>query len=275
MTTSALGRSFGREAFGDDPANYHVARPPYPEATWQALSKRANLGPGVDILEIGAGTGLATAQLLARVPKQLVAVEPDIRIANFLRSSIVDPRLKVVASSFEDSELPPVSFDLVASATAFHWLDAAPALRGIHGLLRPSGAVALWWNVFGDSSRPDAFHEATTHLFAGQRTSPSAGDENRPPYALDTAARIQDLTDADFQPDPPELIRWTLNLDVSGVRGLYATYSNVTALPPAERANLLDALAEIAATQFSGHVERNMTTAIYTARPAMRRTNVI
>jgi hypothetical protein len=133
----------------------------------------------------------------------------------------------------------------------------------------------LWWNVFGDSSRPDAFHEATTHLFAGQRTSPSAGDENRPPYALDTAARIQDLTDADFQPDPPELIRWTLNLDVSGVRGLYATYSNVTALPPAERANLLDALAEIAATQFSGHVERNMTTAIYTARPAMRRTNVI
>jgi hypothetical protein len=58
MTTSAPRRSFGREAFGDDPANYHVARPHYPEATWQALSKRANLGPGVEILEIGAGTGL-------------------------------------------------------------------------------------------------------------------------------------------------------------------------------------------------------------------------
>ena len=264
--TSRLDRRFGREAFGADPANYHSARPPYPEATWVALRELASLGPGIDILEIGAGTGLATARLLAHQPARLVAVEPDVRLAGFLRATLADPRLEVLATSFESADLPTASFDLVASATAFHWLDAGPALRRIHGLLRPGGAVALWWNVFGDASRPDPFHEATTHLFAGQPISWSSGGAGRPPHALDAPARLQELTNAGFVADRPQFLQWVLSLDPAGVRRLYATYSNVTALAPAEQAQLLDSLADIAARQFAGHVERNMTTAIYTAR---------
>ncbi|TCU16425.1 hypothetical protein EV132_105177 [Rhizobium sullae] len=76
------------------------------------------------------------------------------------------------------------------------------------------------------------------------------------------------MTDAGFVPDPPEFIRWTLRLDASGVRSLYATYSNVSALAPTERAHLLDALTEIVTGQFAGRVDRNMTTAIYIARRA-------
>jgi SAM-dependent methyltransferase len=266
MTSSTLDLSFGREAFGADPANYHAARPRYPEATWLALRGRAGLKPGIDILEIGAGTGLATSPLLAHEPTRLVAIEPDIRLADFLRTTIPDPRLQVMPRPFEDVELPAASFDLVVSATAFHWLDAMPALRRIHALLRPGGAVAIWWNVFGDNSRPDAFHEATAHLFAGQRLNAMAGAADRPPYALDTQARLGELTDAGFVPDPPELIRWTLRLDAAGVRSLYASYSNVAALSPADQTKLLDALADIATSQFADRVERNMTTAIYTAR---------
>jgi SAM-dependent methyltransferase len=266
MTNPILDRAFGREAFGADPANYHAARPPYPEPTWQALRDRAGLGPGIDILEIGAGTGLATAPLLAHEPKRLVAIEPDLRLADFLLATIHDPRLQIVPKPFEDVDLPAVSFDLVASATAFHWLDVVPALRRIREWLRPGGAVALWWNVFGDSSRPDAFHDATAHLFAGQQLNHMAGANDRPPYALDSQARLRELTEAGFVPDPPELIRWTLRLDAPGVRSLYASYSNVSVLPPDEQNKLLDALADMANNQFDNRVERNMTTAIYTAR---------
>jgi SAM-dependent methyltransferase len=266
MTNPILDRAFGREAFGADPANYHAARPPYPEATWQALRERAGLGPGIDILEIGAGTGLATSPLLAHEPQRFVAIEPDLRLADFLRTTIHNPRLQIVPKPFEDVDLPAGSFDLVASATAFHWLDAMPALRRIHEWLRPGGAVALWWNVFGDNSRPDPFHDATTHLFAGQQLNYMAGANDRPPYALDIEARLSELTEAGFVSDPPELIRWTLRLDAPGVRSLYASYSNVAALSPAEQTKLLDALADIASRQFANRVERNMTTAIYTAR---------
>ena len=255
-----LDRSVGRAAFGDDPANYHASRPPYPEAVWQALRRRAGLRPGIDILEIGAGTGLATKHLLAHRPTRLVAIEPDPRM-----SVLLDPSVDVVTASFEEAAIGE-QFDLVASATAFHWLDAVPALHRIGGLLRPSGAIALWWNVHGDPERPDAFHVATQPLFAGNVASPAEG-RGGIPYALDTAARLADLSAAGFSSDPPEFIGSTVVLDPPCLRRLYATYSNVTALPPLQRERLLDGLVSVAERQFGGRVERNMVTAIYTARP--------
>lgn len=169
--TKVLDRSFGREAFGLDPANYHAARPAYPEIVWTTLREQAGLREGIDILEIGAGTGLATQHLLAARPRRLVAVEPDARLAGFLAERLAG--IDVVDLPFEETVLSPASFDLVASATAFHWLDAVPSLRRIHELLRRGGSVALFWNTFGDAGRPDAFHEATKHLFVGHLTSPS------------------------------------------------------------------------------------------------------
>ncbi len=261
-----LPRDFGREAFGADPAAYHRARPPYPAATWDALRERGNLAAGLDILEIGAGTGLATAPLLAFEPARLLAVEPDGRLAQYLIETLDDPRLEVVPQPFEAVALPDAGFDLAVSATAFHWLDAIPALRKLRSALRPGGAVALIWNVFGDPQRHDAFHEATTSLFADQAISPSAGDSGQVPHALQSDARRQDFVAADLAPDAPQYLAWTLVLDAEGVRQLYATYSNVTALPPDERKRLLDGLAETAESQFGGRVERNMVTAIHTAR---------
>lgn len=263
---SSLDRSFGRTAFGDDAANYHAARPPYPEAVWTALGERAGLRPGIDVLEIGAGSGIATGPLLRHDPRRLIAVEPDTRLAQFLRAGLTDPRLEIVAEPFETATLPAAGFDLVASATAFHWLDAVPALQRIADLLRPGGHIALWWNVFGDPDRADPFHDATARLFAGQKTSPSQSTTGRQEHALDIEARLADFVAAGFTADPPQFERWTLTLDPAGMRALYATYSNVTALPPTERKALLDALADIAVHSFAGRVERNMTTAIYTAR---------
>ena len=56
-------------------------------------------------------------------------------------------------AAFEEVELAPRSFHLVAAATSFHWLDPDQALPKIAMILRPGGWVALWWNVFGDPKR--------------------------------------------------------------------------------------------------------------------------
>lgn len=252
-----LDRSFGRKAFGGDPDNYDAARPAYPDAVWHALRERAGLGPGIDILEIGAGTGIATRELLKHEPARLVVVEPDARLASYLTGR--HPGLEVVVEPFETADLAAASFDLVACATAFHWLDPVPALKRVREVLRRDGRVALWWNVYGDPDRADPFHDATAHLFGPKVVSQAE-------FALDTAARLADLVAAGFVPDPPQLIRWTLRLDAGAMRRLYATYSNVTALPPADQARLLDGLVEVAERVFGGVIERNLTTAIYTAR---------
>ncbi len=255
-----LDRSVGRAAFGNDPHVYHASRPPYPEAVWQALRQRAGLRPGIDILEIGAGTGLATRHLLDHKPARLVAIEPDTRM-----SALLDPSVEVVSASFEDADIEG-PFDLVASATAFHWLDAVPALQRIRSLLRADGAVALWWNVHGDPERADPFHVATQPLFFGNVPSPAEG-KSGVPHALDAPARLAEFAAAGFAADPPEFIKSTVVLDPAGVRRLYSTYSNVTALPEIEREALLDGLVTVAEREFGGRVERNQVTAIYTARP--------
>jgi SAM-dependent methyltransferase len=267
MVTSELGIVEGRRAFGAAAANYDTARPQYPSRVFALLRERCGLRPGTRTFEIGPGTGLATRPLLESGASPLVAIEPDARLAAVLRERSADERLQIVNAAFEDAEGLGGNFDLGASATAFHWLDQRPALAKVAGLLRPGGWWAMWWNLFGDSERRDAFHDATSELLSGMRATPSWSPERRYPFALDVDARFADLKSiGSFADTEFENLKWTLVLDPTQVRALYATYSQFSVLEDAERNRLLDSLFEIAATDFAGRVERNMCTAIYTSR---------
>ena len=90
--------------------------------------RRCGLHPGSAVFEIGAGTGTATRRLLELGADPLIAIEPDPRLADFLRSENPDKALQVVTASFEEAVLKEKSFDLGVSATAFHWLEEEPAL---------------------------------------------------------------------------------------------------------------------------------------------------
>lgn len=179
VTPTKLPRHFGREAFGENPVRYHSSRPQYPEWVYGALSSECGLGRNSSVFEIGAGTGTATRRLLELGADPLVAIEPDQRLANFLRAHHPDNALRGVTASFEDASLDKEAFDLGVSATAFHWLDEDSALLKVASLLRPAGWWAAVWNVFSDDSRPDPFHEATKKLL-GPRTSPSTGEAATP-----------------------------------------------------------------------------------------------
>jgi SAM-dependent methyltransferase len=253
-----LERAFGREAFGADPANYDAARPAYPDWVFKILRDDCGVHPGSNVFEIGAGTGKATGPLLALGADPLVAIEPDARLADYLRSAFPTPALNVMTQTFEDAELSANDFDLGVSATAFHWLDEAPALAKIARLLKPGGWWAALWNVFGDDAYPDAFHEATQGVLNGP-ASPGT------PFAPGAAARIAaiDATGA-FERVIYHTSHWPLVLTADQTVALYATYSNVTAMP--DSARVLADLHRIAETEFGGRVVRNMTTILYLAR---------
>jgi len=266
LTEVMLDPIVGRRAFGADALNYDSARPEYPARVFALLQERCGLGPGTQALEIGPGTGLATRPMLD-LGATITAVEPDERLAAVLRHRSAGTALEVVAAPFEDAVLPEASFDLGYSATAFHWLEQRPALVKVASVLRPGGSWAMWWNVFGDAERADPFHDATTELLSGLSLTPSQPVNWRHPFALDREARFADLrAGGDFDDIEFENLRWTLVLDPSQLRALYATFSHITTLPEVQRERLLDALQEIAAGPFAGRVERNMCTAIYTAK---------
>jgi SAM-dependent methyltransferase len=263
MRESFIHRTFGRQAFGCDPGGYHAARPAYPDWVFDVLCERRGLAPNAVTFEIGAGTGTATRRLLELGANPLLAVEPDDRLATFLRETIPDKALTVVVAPFEEAVLQEASFDLGFSATAFHWLTEDLALTKVAKLLRPCGWWAMVWNVFGDSHRPDPFHEATKSLLNGS-LSPSAGN-GEVPFALDAEARLAALerTHA-FDNIDHQTSAWSLALDPDQTVALYATYSNINIR--SDREAVLTELRRLARDEFHGRVTRNMVTSLYIAR---------
>jgi SAM-dependent methyltransferase len=257
-------RADGRHVFGSAAAFYSTARPDYPDRVYEILRDRCRLGPSSRVLEIGAGTGLATKRL-AESGASVVAVEPNEALADELRHQMNNAAaFEIVVAPFEELDVPPSSFRLVTSATAFHWLDPDVALPKIASALRPGGWLALWWNVFGDPDLPDPFHEATEPILGTLERGPSFGVGGAD-YALDVAARTAELSDHGFRDVEHEAVEWTLDLDAAQARQLYATYSNIARLPEPQREAILDAIQRIAEDEFGGRVERRMVTPIYTS----------
>jgi SAM-dependent methyltransferase len=256
--------SEGRQLFGHDPASYDLARPGHPERVYEILAARCGLARGARVLEIGPGTGQATRRLLER-GASLVVVEPNEQLADYLVTTFGE-HVEVLRMPLEDASLPAASFDLASAASSFHWVDEAVGLTTIHAALRPGGWIALWWTLFGEGSDPDAFIRATTPLLEGLDSSPTKGLTGRPPHALDVEARTSALDEAGFVDVEHELVRWHSSWDSAGIRALYGSFSPILRLEDEDRGRLLDEIALIAERDFGGHVERTLTTSLYTAR---------
>ncbi len=106
---------------------YERARPTYPAELVDDLVRLSGLHDRSRVLEVGAGSGQLTVPLASH-GFQLIAVEPGEHLAAIARQKLDShPKTTVIVSPFEEWALPPEPFDLVVSATAFHWLD--PAIR--------------------------------------------------------------------------------------------------------------------------------------------------
>jgi SAM-dependent methyltransferase len=251
----------------DDVAAGYEARPPYPDAVYDRLTTRHGAGPGCDVLEIGPGTGQLTLPLLqlgCRVTAVELGANLSARLAERADGQAAD--LDIVTSSFEDARLPEASFDLVLSATAFHWVDPEVGIPKACALLRPGGWFVLVWNIFGDPDRADPFHDALFEML--ERLEPDLALPYVPgSTGPDGASWTSDIDGHGlFEPAAFEVIRWTGTHSTAELRALFATFSTWISRGPEGRAVLLDELATIADEEFGGQVSRPYQTLIVSAR---------
>jgi SAM-dependent methyltransferase len=128
--------------FGDVAATYERARPEYPAAILEELATRAGVGPGAEVLDLAAGTGKLTRQLVD-LGAAVRAVEPSSGMRAQLALAV--PSIPVLDGTAERIPVPDGSVDVATVAQAFHWFETRPALDELRRVLRPGGWLALLW----------------------------------------------------------------------------------------------------------------------------------
>jgi len=127
--------------FGEIAELYDHYRPAYPERLVDDLVELVPLDAGEIGLEVGAGTGQATAMFAER-GIQVVAVEPSAEMAAVAhRNCSAYPGVMIEESDFEHWDRSGREFPLGFSAQAWHWVvpEVKYAERG-----RRCGPVASW-----------------------------------------------------------------------------------------------------------------------------------
>jgi SAM-dependent methyltransferase len=133
-------------AFEDLVDHYDAARPSYPPALYDQLPDLSGA-----VLELGAGTGIATRSLAAAAGS---LVSTDLGPKMLARLHERSPDVPVVVSRAEALPFAASSLDVVCGAQMWHWVDVAVAAREVVRVLRPGGSLALWWNEVAADGLP-------------------------------------------------------------------------------------------------------------------------
>jgi SAM-dependent methyltransferase len=176
------------------------------------------------VLELGAGTGKLTEQLVA-LGHDVHATDPDPQMLALLQKNL--PAVRTSQAPAEEIPAGDASYDVVVSGQAFHWFDLDRALPEIARVLKPRGRLSLVWN------QRDERIPWVKRLGAIIGTQDQLRD---PDEKLVESKLFGDVEDASFK-------FWQV-VDRNSIRDLVRSRSNVAVLSPSQQdAKMVEVLA--------------------------------
>jgi SAM-dependent methyltransferase len=238
-----------RLAFGDVAELYDLARPSYPAELVDDVLAFAGASSGDRALEVGAGTGKATALFAARGVK-VVALEPSAEMAAVARRNCAGiENVRFEATEFE-RWTGDACFRLVFSAQAWHWVS--PDVRYVRAreALEPGGALAIFWNRPDWGSNPvrgqvaDVYERVAPDLGAGAGPGPMhpASDKRRAWWA-DWGAEL--AAAPGFEAVDARSYRWWERYTTASYLQVLRTHSDHIVLGEAKLGELLGAIGQL------------------------------
>ncbi len=141
VTVKGLEKTFDTVA-----STYEKFRPGYTDELYQTIFDYIALDESSYVVEVGIGGGQATLPFL-KTGCHLTAVEYGEHFSALCREKFKEyPNFAVVTGKFEDTDFSDDTYDLVYSASAFHWVPERIGYTKVFSMLKSGGVFARFAN---------------------------------------------------------------------------------------------------------------------------------
>lgn len=221
-----------RVGFQQGAAAYERGRPGYPPAAVRWLVEQLRLGAGRTVLDVGAGTGKLTRELVAS-GADVVAIEPVPAMRALLEQMV--PAARALDGTAEALPAEDESVHAIVAASAFHWFDGPSAVAEFHRVMRPGGRLALIWNRRVRDQPLQAAISAITEPHRGETPSAYRGEWRA---ALESGGSFRSVGELQV---PSEQV-----VDADGLLDRVGSISFIAALADREREDVLGRIRALA-----------------------------
>jgi ubiquinone/menaquinone biosynthesis C-methylase UbiE len=216
-----------RLKFNEDALNYDKFRPTYAADLFRDVISFSGITQNSDVLEIGIGTGQATLPFL-QTGCNLTAIELGNQLTEYSRNKFTAyEKIKILNADFTEYNEDENTYDLIYSATAFHWIPQETGFPKIMRLLKNNATIALFWNHPFVNRHDDEIHVAVQKIYDKYRPS----DKPKAEFSERDCQKYSKLLEQyGFTNITSKLYKQTRQLNADEYISLLNTYSDHRAL---------------------------------------------
>ncbi|OCB86743.1 S-adenosyl-L-methionine-dependent methyltransferase [Sanghuangporus baumii] len=219
--------------FGQGKAElYDSVRPSYPPEALSNIRKLVAGKSGLNVVEIGCGSGKFTRVLLAHPEweqsiKELKCIEPNEGMRAVFSKTVDDPRVSLSEGTFDATGVPDHWADLIVIATAFHWCqDLEAATEEFIRILKSDGVVCLIW-ITDDTDTVAWVQQAYEFCLPFLDDTPSSGEGRLQWIRIFSLPRYKE----NFSAPENDTIRFIEQRTIENALAFYMSWSGIAMLP--------------------------------------------
>lgn len=220
---------------------YDKWRPTYVKELYDDIFNEKEINSSSNVLEIGIGTGQATLPIL-ETGCSLTAIELGSNLAEFSKCKFKNyEKFKVKNLEFQDYECPSNSFDLIFSASAFHWIPEDIGYTKVFDMLKSGGVFARFANNPYKDKKRNNIHLAFEKIYAKYMPGSLSKDE----YSEENAKNRADIAQKyEFIDISYKLYHRTRTFTANEYTLLLGTYSDHIVIEEKTRMKFFDEIRE-------------------------------
>ncbi len=210
-----------KDYFSKQAKHYARYRPRYPEALFEHLATLTQSHQTAWDCATGSG------QVALSLTPYFERVHATDASAQQIENAFVHEQIEYGVAPAERSQLPDQSMDLITVAQALHWFDRPAFFEEVRRVLKPEGALAIWF--YGYFRVPDK----DAALNAALRNFYDRIDPFWPPEAALIHQEYKTI-EFPFQQEPTPEFCMTLDWTLDDMLGYFMTWSGTQRLLVAE-----------------------------------------